>query len=384
MLDSPVNNPLDGKDSFTVLIVDDQEDIRLLVSHYLGELGVHVEEASSGAGACARVAASGIDLVILDIGLPDISGLKVCKHIRAAPATALLPIIMVTGLNSRDDRLAGFRAGASDFLSKPIDREELLVRSRTLLDLHATRRALEEARAQKFKRQSAALRSTLKRYMSPAVADLVLAGERVPSKRCAEVAVLFADLRGFTRMSEMLDPADLVKLLNEFFERMTLIVHRCGGAVFHFAGDALMAGFGVSEARSDAAANALHCGRQMIAECQPLFARWPVTVGLGVGINCGEVIAGDIGSADFMTYTLIGDTVNIASRLTARARAGEVLMSATVVTAARRSGQVLETTALPPLHVRGKQLPVEAHCITVVGRSAWATAADRADRASEP
>lgn len=384
MLDATLNNQNFAKRPFMVLVVDDQEDIRLLVSHYLGELGVRVEQASTGAEACARLVAGDIDLVILDIGLPDISGLRVCERIRAAPATALLPVIMATGLNSRDDRLAGFRAGASDFLSKPIDREELLVRSRTLLDLHATRQALEQARAREFKKQSAVLRSTLKRYMSPAVADMVLAGGRVPSKRCADVAVLFADLRGFTRMSEMLDPADLVKLLNEFFERMTFIVHGGGGAVFHFAGDALMAGFGVSEARSDAAAGALYCGRQMISACQPLFVRWPVTVGLGIGINCGEVIAGDVGSADFMTYTLIGDTVNIAARLTARARAGEVLMSAAVLTAARKSGQILETKALPPLFVRGKQLPVEAHGITVVARSAQATPSDRADQEGRP
>jgi adenylate cyclase len=380
MLGITLNNPDLAMRPFKVLVVDDQEEIRLLVAHYLGELGVRVEEASTGALAIARVAAGGIDLVILDVGLPDMSGLAVCERIRRNPVSALVPVIMATGQNSRDDRLAGFRAGASDFLSKPVDREELLVRTRTLLDLHATRRALEDTRARKFRKQSAALRSTFKRYMSPAVADQVLAGGNAPSKRCLDVAVLFADLRGFTRMSEMLDPADLVKLLNEFFERMTHIVHQRGGAVFHFAGDALMAGFGVEEAASDAAANAVRCGRQMISECQPLFARWPVSVGLGVGINCGEVIAGDIGSADFMTYTLIGDAVNVAARLTARARAGEVLMSAAVLTAARKSGLELDSKALPPLEVRGKQVPVEAHCITIVTRPPWEKPENRSNQ----
>lgn len=308
-----------ARGSGVVLIVDDQEMIRLIESHYLSELGVRIEEAASGAQAWERVTAGGIDLVVLDIGLPDVNGFDLCRRIKKDPRTALIPVIIVTGMSSRADRLAGLRAGASDFLSKPVDREELLVRSRMLLDLHITRKALEEVRALEYRRQNEALRSTFKRYVSPVVAERILADGKTPSERY-DAVVLFADLRGFTHMSEMLSPADLVKLLNQFFARMTRIVHLAGGAVFHFAGDALMAGFGVPATQPDFAARAARCGAQMIAECAPMFERWPVAVGLGIGINRGEVIAGNIGSDDFMSYTLIGDTVNVASRLTARAQ----------------------------------------------------------------
>ncbi len=355
-------------DAGVVLVVDDQEVIRMIITQTLSELNVRVEHASTGARACERVFAGGVDLVILDIGLPDMNGFAVCERIRRDPRSALIPVIIATGRNSRADRLAALRAGASEFFSKPVDREELLLRARTLLELHSTRKSLEEARAQDWQRQNETLRSTFKRYMPPAVADRVLHGGESPNERCADAMVLFADLRGFTRLSELLDPAELVKLLNEFFERMTIIVHRAGGTVFHFAGDALMAGFGVPAAQPDAASRAVNCGLRMIAESRPMFEHWPVTVGLGIGINRGEVIAGNVGSTEYMNYTLIGDVVNVASRLTVRARAGELLMSKAVFTSVHESGEVLDALALPPITIRGKEQPLQAYCLTVFKR----------------
>ncbi len=352
----------------TVLVVDEQDDTHALVVHAMRSLNMRVERVSTGADACQRIQAGDIDLVILDHRLPDISAFEVCEQLRGDQRTAMVPVIMLARLNARADRLAALRAGASEFLAKPIDREELLIRARMLLEQRSTRKALEEARTRDWRQESDALRSTFKRYMSPAVADRVLLSGDSTSERCADAIVLFADLRGFTRLSELLDPADLVKLLNEFFERMTRIVHRSGGNVYHFAGDALMAGFGVPTAQPDAAARAVTCGLGMISESQPMFERWPVTVGLGVGINRGEVIAGNVGSADYMSYTLIGDAVNVASRLTTRARAGEVLMSQGVLDSVHASGNTVDAVSLPPLIIRGKEQPLQAYCLTVFKR----------------
>ena len=150
---------------------------------------------------------------------------------------------------------------------------------------------------------------------------------------------------------------------------MTRIVHRAGGTVFHFAGDALMAGFGVPATQPDAASRAVGCGLRMIAQSRTLFERWPATVGLGIGINRGEVIAGNVGSNDYMSYTLIGDVVNVASRLTTRARAGEVLMSKSVLASIHQWGETLDAVPLPPLTLRGKEQPIEAYCLTVFKRT---------------
>ncbi len=351
-----------------VLVVNGEAEVDIAVAQSLRELGVRVKHVSTGAAACERLFAGGIDLVILDIALPDARGIDICERIRRDPRSTMVPVIMTMGPNASADRAAALRVGASEFLAKPVNREELLVRARTLLELRATRRALDQARARERRRQTDTLRSSFKRYLPPVVADPDVTAGGSPSERCADAMVLFADLRGFTRLSELLDPADLLKLLNEFFERMTRIVQRAGGTVFHFAGDALMAGFGVPATQPDAASRAVGCGLRMIAQSRSLFERWPATVGLGIGINRGEVIAGNVGSNDYMSYTLIGDVVNVASRLTTRARAGEVLMSKSVLASIHQWGETLDAVALPPISIRGKEQPIEAYCLTVFKR----------------
>ncbi|MSQ21122.1 MAG: adenylate/guanylate cyclase domain-containing response regulator [Betaproteobacteria bacterium] len=270
----PLRQTVQPQKAGTVLVVDEQDDTHALVAHAMRSLNMRVERASTGAEACQRIQLGDIDLVILHHHLLDASAFEVCGKIRGDPRAAAIPVIILAKFNARADRLAALRAGASEFLTKPIDREELLIRARMLLEQRSMHKALEDARARDWRQETDALRSTFKRYMSPAVADRVMHSGASSSERCADAIVLFADLRGFTRLSELLDPADLEKLLNEFFERMTRIVHRSGGNVYHFAGDALMAGFGVPNAQTDAAQRAVTCGIGMIAESQPMFERW--------------------------------------------------------------------------------------------------------------
>jgi len=367
----------------TVLVVDDDEVTCKLIAHYLEELGADVSQASLGEEALRIMAGDGIDLMILDVMLPDVSGFDVCARVKADPRSALVPVVMASGLGSRADRIEGLRAGASDFLVKPVDRAELIVRVGNLLDLHRMRKALEAERMERMAREGAVQRAIFQRYMSPAVVERIFSagGERMDAlatrNERLEAAVLFADLRGFTSMAESLSPQDVVSLLNRYFANMTLIVHRHGGTIFHMAGDALMVGFGVPFAQGDAVERALRAGQEMIAESGPVFERWPVDVGLGVGINTGEVVAGNIGSPDYMSYTLIGDTVNVAARLTARARAGEILLSDEVRFALEDSGAGLPLIAVPPLTLKGKSQPVRAWALAVIRRAARSEAAIR-------
>jgi class 3 adenylate cyclase/catechol 2,3-dioxygenase-like lactoylglutathione lyase family enzyme len=180
-------------------------------------------------------------------------------------------------------------------------------------------------------------------------------------------AVMFADMRGFTRISERLSPAEVVPLLNEYFELLTSIAVNHGGTVFNMAGDGLMVGFGVPNGEADAARRAFESAREMLERFGALAADWKrrldVDTGLGIGINAGEVIAGNVGSHNFMSYTIVGDTVNVASRLSQRARAGEALMSSAVHGSLGQDGAHVPTLPLPALQLRGRAAPVAIFCL---------------------
>lgn len=224
-----------------------------------------------------------------------------------------------------------------------------------------------------IRRREEVLRQTFRRYVSPRVADKILADTQLrdtllsTADARAHVVVLFADLRGFTSISEQLDPHHVVPLLNEYFSLLTEITFRHEGTVFHMAGDCLMLAFGVPLAQPDSAQRAVRAAREMLAGFAELSrawkARYQIEAGLGIGINEGDVVAGNIGSSSYMSYTIIGDTVNIAARLCQRARAGEMLFSSTLKHSLDAHGLDIGATALPPLQLRGRSHPIDIYCV---------------------
>lgn len=360
-------------DALRVLVVDDSPDNRDLIALHLTDIGLEVSQAESGEAALLAVRGGGIDLVVLDVMLPNLSGFDVCRRIKGDPDSAMIPVVLATALDGREDRVRGIEAGASDFLTKPVNREELQARIRSLLALHQSRKELEARRLLGVQQRELPMRQILGRYLSPAVVARVLAGEADPLATRSErshAVVLFADLRGFTAMSEQLAADDVVKLLNQFFTIATEAVHRHGGTVFNLMGDALMAGFGVPIPQENAAVSCLAAAREMIERTWPLFARWPVQIGLGAGINAGEVVVGNIGSAQRMDYTLIGDTVNIASRLCSRATQGEILVSEAAYLELERNGAAGDARRLPAVALKGRAAETVLYSIGVLGDSA--------------
>lgn len=183
-------------------------------------------------------------------------------------------------------------------------------------------------------------------------------------------AVMFADMRGFTTLAERLSPDAVVPLLNEFFTVLTDITDAHGGTVYNMAGDGLMAGFGVPSTDGDPSAHAVVAAREMLAAFAGIARRWKrvldVDTGLGIGINAGDVIAGNVGSQAHRSYTLIGDTVNVAARLSQRARAGEALFPRGVkraLDALNLLGTRMPVLELPTLQLRGRSTPVEIWCL---------------------
>jgi class 3 adenylate cyclase len=164
----------------------------------------------------------------------------------------------------------------------------------------------------------------------------------------------------------------VVPLLNEYFSLLTEITFRHEGTVFHMAGDCLMLAFGVPLEQPDSAQRAVRAAGEMLSGFTALAASWKeryqVEAGLGIGINEGEVVAGNIGSASYMNYTIIGDTVNIAARLCQRARAGEMLFSSALKNSLDAHGVNVGATALPPLQLRGRSNPIDIFCVPLESR----------------
>jgi adenylate cyclase len=164
----------------------------------------------------------------------------------------------------------------------------------------------------------------------------------------------------------------VVPLLNEYFSLLTEITFRHEGTVFHMAGDSLMLGFGVPLEQPDSPQRAVQAAREMLSGFTELARSWKeryqIEAGLGIGINEGDVVAGNVGSSSYMSYTLIGDTVNIAARLCQRARAGEMLFSRTLKQSLDARGMDIGATALPPLQLRGRSHPIDIFCVPLGAR----------------
>ena len=326
--------------AFRVLVVDDDPDMAAYLARLLESEGLAAETVNNGDAAMVYVMSTPPDLVLLDIMMPGTDGFEICARLKADTATAMIPVVLVTALEDQQSRVRGIKAGADDFLSKPVHREELVARVKTLKRLHATRRELESRRLAAEVQRKEALRRAFSRYISPRLAERIISDmedEGTPFRRGAQrvsVVALFADLRGFTRLTESTGVAEVVGLLNEHFSVITDAAYRHDGTIFSMAGDSLLVGFGVPFPQADAAPRAWRAAHDMLRSFTSVHARWiksgGVPTGLGIGIASGEAILGNVGSPHYMSYTIIGDAVNTASRLVQAAKPGEILVSGPV------------------------------------------------------
>ncbi len=210
-------------------------------------------------------------------------------------------------------------------------------------------------------RQNAIIRNNLRRIISPHLIDDVMSGkiELQKSGSRTEATVLFADIRGFSHMTEQNEPEDIVGMLNEYFETMVDCVFRHDGIVDKFVGDEVMAIWGVNVAKSDHTYRAVLSALDMMSAIDELnrdrSRRQLPPIQIGIGVATGIMIAGYMGSTQAMSYTVIGDTVNLGSRLCSAAQAGEILMDSCAWNDVRES---VECTPLPPIMVKGKMEPV--------------------------
>src|SRR3989441_737374 len=224
--------------------------------------------------------------------------------------------------------------------------------------------AIENLRSSSEKRREALVLSNFQRYFSPNIAQVIAQQQdagRLPSEK-RPVVLFFSDIRGFTPMSETMSPDAIATLLTEYFTEMVEVVFEHGGTLDKFIGDAIMALWGAPMAHEDDADRAMRCALDQLAALEKLNAKWKEEgrpeLGIGIGINFGEVFAGNVGSDRRLEYTVIGDAVNTASRLCRTAGPNEILVSEAFYQQLKKPPKV---EALDPIHVKGKSKKVPVY-----------------------
>jgi class 3 adenylate cyclase len=287
----------------TVLVVDDTPVTRMLVSDMLAQSGVRILEADSGERAAQMAGDHMIDAFLLDIRLPDMNGIELCRSLRAIERYKGTPIMFITGIDQREILQWALEAGCDDFMQKPIDATVLRKRLGNLLQKAA------------YVKQIELMSLSLQRYVSPRTEEIarVYATTRLlPGPRQLEVCTLFSDARGFTEMGQQMDPEALFHMLSEHLAAQVELVYNHGGYVDKFAGDGIMAVFdGEQMVR-----RCCLCALEILEMSGDAAAHRGSRIGrLGMGIHKGLAIVGNLGSKDHLDYTIIGNTVNMAARL---------------------------------------------------------------------
>jgi class 3 adenylate cyclase len=325
----------------TVLAVDDQPANLRLLDAVLTPRGHRVITAASGPEALALLESEDVDIVLLDIVMPEMDGHEVCRRIRSAPATEFLPVVMITA-SGTEQRLAALESGADDFVTKPFDKSELLARVASLTRIkryHDTiRRQADELAAwnaeleTRVAQQVSELERTnrLRRFLSPQLADLVVGDETLLRSHRREIVVLFADLRNFTPFAETSEPEEVMGVLAEYHHAIGALVHAYEGTLERFTGDGIMVFFNDPIPCDDAAERAVRMALGIRDAVIGLAEGWrrrghELAVGLGIAQNYATL--GRIGFEGRFDYAAIGSVTNLAARLCSDAGPWQVLVT---------------------------------------------------------
>jgi class 3 adenylate cyclase/CheY-like chemotaxis protein len=318
----------------TVLAVDDSADNRELLGRYLAREGHTVLTASSGAEALELLQREAIDVVLLDLIMPGMDGSEVLKRIKENSAWRAIPVIVISGRQDMDGIISCIEAGADDYLFKPFN--QVLLQARITAGLERKRwHDREEQYREQLERNEQFIRATFGRYVSDeVVANLLEKPEGLKlGGDLREVTILMSDIRAFSTICERLPPDQVMKMLNNYLGTMSEIIMGHQGTIDEFIGDAILAIFGAPTSRPDDADRAVRCALDMQEAMNGINrdnreAGLP-EISMGIGVNTGAVIAGNIGSEKRSKYGVVGHQVNLTARIESQTAGGEVLISET-------------------------------------------------------
>jgi PAS domain S-box-containing protein len=284
---------------FTILVVDDEPINLQVVTNHLSLQNYVIIQANNGMEALAKIN-SGLkpDLIILDVMMPKMSGYEVCKKIREQFPAHEIPIVMLTAKNQVSDLVEGLGAGANDYMTKPVSKNELLARIKTHIQLSKINVTYGRFVPHEFLR-----------FLGHESIVNVRLGDQVHK----EMSILFADIRNFTSLSETMSPKEAFDFINSYLSRVGPVIRKHNGFIDKYIGDAVMALF--PEAAEDGLQAAIDMQKQVSLYNQHRQKMGYTPIAIGVGLHTGSLMLGTIGEEQRMESTVMSDAVNLASRL---------------------------------------------------------------------
>jgi adenylate cyclase len=370
------------RDPPLILIADDNIDNIEILNARLSSKGYATLHAHDGEEALEVAREHVPDAILLDVMMPKLDGIEVCRRLKADKHIPFMPILLVTAKTATQDVVAGLDAGADDYLTKPIDQAALMARLRSILRIKALQDTVQ-AQACRLEAQAAQLAdwnqqlkarvdaqvgeiermSRLRRFLSPQIADLILSSgeERVLESHRREVTVVFCDLRGFTAFAETAEPEEVMAVLSDYHAVLGPAIHRHEGTLERFLGDGLLVIFNDPVPCPNPAERAVRMAIEARDHVAKLSAKWRRTgyeLGFGVGITQGYATLGRIGFYGRYDYAAIGSVTNLGARLCAEAQPGQILISQRVAVAVEN---IVEIQPVGMLQLKGFYNPVMAH-----------------------
>jgi class 3 adenylate cyclase len=363
-----------------VLVVDDNPANRGILARRLERLGYEALKAADGRTALEILATTDVDLVLLDMMMPGLSGFDVLDHRRADPRLRDIPFIVISALDESESVVRCIEKGAEDYLLKPFDpvllqaRVSACIEKKRLRDQQQRYLATIETQATELTELNRTLEARvaaqvkdierlrrLQRFLPPQIAEAIISeGEDVLEPHRRDITVAFCDLRGFTAFAEAAEPEDVMRVLREYHEAVGDLIFQLEGTLEHFAGDGIMVFFNDPVPCSDAALRAVRMGLGIRERVNRLAAEWHKRgheLGFGMGISMGYATMGPIGFEGRYDYAAIGSVANLAARLCGEAESGQILVSERVCT---DTEGIVEYESIGEMTLKGFRRPVAA------------------------
>jgi class 3 adenylate cyclase len=381
----PPSPPID-RSQVRLLVVDDNELNRDMLSRRLGVRGFQVEASADGTDAQHRLEGGAFDLVLLDVMMPEVSGIDVLRWVRERWSESDLPVIMATARDATEDVVEALRLGANDYVTKPLDFPVVLARIETQLTLKEQKAEIRRL-AEDLELRNRFIRSLFGRYVSEEVVSGLLDSPEGPQLggESRKVTLLMSDVRGFTPLTEALAPELVLRLLNSYLAAMADVILAHQGTIDEFVGDGILAIFGAPLARPDDARRAVACAAAMQAALVELNKKngleglpW---LEMGVAIHTGEVIVGNIGSERRTKYGVVGSAVNHAGRIESFTVGGQVLLSEATL---REAGEGIRVGSRLSIDAKGTREPIVVYDLRGVGEKGLPDAAEEAVTLARP